>query len=161
MEPFGDPLFVVVSKEEVDALDIAPALSTLKRLISSPAVARANMEMVDISFFGYDNRREELFEIPSVREYVHLLDEEFPFWLFFLSKHFLGLQCLTLCFLLPFLTDEGKTKRHPQQLQELLLKRWFPAMNQVSTFAGLSEEEIEGVTNRAMDYFTRGPRRGV
>lgn len=154
--PFGDPLVVVVSSQEVQSGNIQPALSTLSRLIDSPEAARVNMEKVDIAFFGYDQRGEELFEIPEVRHYVYQLDERFPYWLFFLSKRHLGLQCLIHCLLLPHLTDEAKAKHHPKQLESLLLNRWFPAMNQIAGFAGLTEDENRHLTNRVMTYISRG-----
>ena len=149
------PLCIVVSRQEVESGDIQPSLSILKKLITSPEVARANMEMVDISFHGYDKCREELFELPEVRKYVHELDSQFPYWLFFLSKHYLGLQCLIHCFLLPHLIDEAKAELHPKQL-ESLLNRWFPAMNQVADFAGLSDDDNRKLTERVELYIQNG-----
>ena len=61
----------------------------------------------------------------------------------------LGLQCIVFCHLLPFLTDEAKAERHPRQLEELLLKRWLPAMNQVIEFTGIGEKELEAMTNES------------
>jgi hypothetical protein len=40
---------------------------------------------VDFRIHGYDNDPRELFEIPEVRSFVRLLDEQFPFWFFFLT----------------------------------------------------------------------------
>jgi hypothetical protein len=156
VEPLADSLCIVVSRQEVEAGDIQPALSTLKQLIVSPETARAYKEKVDIAFDGYDDYLAELFEIPKVRDYVHALDGQFPFWLFFLSKRHLGLQCLALCFLLPYLTDKAKAETHPKQFEELLIKRWFPAMNAIAEYAGLKEDEVEALTVRAMKYFTEG-----
>ena len=137
-------------------MDITPALGTLELLLRSPESARAYMERVDIAFAGYDENTRALDEIPMVRDYVRKLDEQFPFWLFFLSKHMLGLQCIIFCHLLPFLTAKGKAEHHPKQLQNLLLKRWFPAMNQVAEFAGLSEEEVDALTDRVLMYVKLG-----
>ena len=99
----------------------------------------------------------ELFEIPEVREFVYALDEQFPYWLFFLDKSALGLQCLAHCFLPPFLTAEARQRIHREQLAELLSKRWFPAMNQVCEWVGFSEAQIETLTNRSVDYLFNGP----
>ena len=151
---------IVISRDEVQRMDISRPLETLKALMSDPATARRNKESMDISFSGYDHTSEELFEMPEVREYVHKLDHEFPYWLFFLSKRGLGLQCIMYCHLLPHLTPEARATRHPQQLEQLLLKRWFPAMNAVSEFAGLSEADIEVLTERSMRYFMEGRERG-
>ncbi len=50
-----DPLAIIISREEVEAQDIAPALSTLQYLVSSPEKAKSYQEKVDIAFHGYDD----------------------------------------------------------------------------------------------------------
>ena len=150
------PLCVIVSREEVQQRDIEPALSTLRRLTESPETAALYMEQVDIAFHGYDHDPSELFEIMEVRDYVHKLDDQFPFWLFFLSKHHLGLQCLMFCFLLPYLTDEAKAELHPRQLEELLVDRWGTALSYIAEYAGLSEEQESELVQRSLRYFTEG-----
>lgn len=152
MKPAGDLLCLVVSRAEILSGDISTALSKLNSLLQTPEIAKAHMERVDIAFNGYDDDTRELNEIDEVRDFVQKLDSEFPFWLFFLSKHMPGLQCVILCHLLPFLTDEGKAKHHPRQLGELLNKRWLPAMNKIAQFVRLSEREIEEMTDRFFIY---------
>jgi len=147
---------LIISREEVLAMDTDKTLQTLKHFIKDPATAAVNMENVDIAFHGYNDTVAELFEIPEVRDFVHKLDAEFPYWLFILTKKGLGLQCLMFCMLSPHLTPAGKAKHHPQQLETILLQRWFPAMNHACEFVGLSEESIEAMTNRSMRYFTHG-----
>lgn len=157
MKKHGYAPCLVISREEVESSDTTRVLEFLTQFTKDPELARAYREQVDISFFGYDDIDVELCEIPQVREFVHSLDARFPYWLFLLSKGGLGLQCILYCFLLPSLTDKGKAEHHPKQLEQLLVNRWFPAMNAISEFAGLSEGEIEDLTNRAIRYFTEGP----
>jgi len=88
---------------------------------------------------------------------VHKLDEQFPFWLFFLSKHDLGLQCLLLCFLPPYLTKEERAEIFPERIERLLTKRWFPAMNHICEYVGLSEQEIERLSDRVLAYIRSSP----
>ena len=152
----ADPLVVVVSREEVEAMDMSAALAVLMRLVESPETARAFVERVDISFHGYDHTNEELFEIVEVRNFVQQLDEKFPFWFFFLSKRYLGLQCLLYCFLPPFLTEEARSRDFPERIDQLLSKRWFPAMSHISQFAGFSEKKIERLAERGVSYITNG-----
>jgi hypothetical protein len=159
MKPVADPLCVVVPRDEVRRQDIKPALSTLKKLIASPEVARAYRERVDIAFDGYKDDLRELEEIKEVRDYVRKLDAKFPFWLFFLAKNRQGIKRIVSCRLLPFLTDEGKAEHHSRQLEQLLLKRWFPAMSIVAQFAGLSEKEIEDMTGGFLWYVKTGRLR--
>jgi hypothetical protein len=151
-----DPLVVLVSRAEVEAGDVSPALSVLQRLTQSPETAREFFERVDIAFHGYDHDSRELFEIPEVRNFAHRLDEKFPFWLFFLSKRHLGLQCLLFCFLPPFLTEEARSQIFPERIDQLLSRRWFPAMNQVCEYASFSERQIEQLTDRVIHYITNG-----
>jgi len=156
LESFGDPLVVVISREMVESGDIDSILVILKRFIESPETAKANMERIDIAFDGYNNTSEELFEILEVRNYVNRLDEKFPYWLFLLSKHMLGLQSLMYCFLPPFLTDKAKADIYPKELEKLLVNRWGPAMDHISQYAGLSDAEIKALALRVQKYFTQG-----
>ncbi len=155
-KPITHPLMIVISRKQVEAGDINSILNILNRLIESPEMAMAHMEKVDIAFDGYNEISEELFEIPEVREFIHRLDEKFPYWLFFLSKDMLGLQCLMFCFLQPFLTDEAKARIHPQKLSELLLNRWGPALEHIAQFAGLDEEQVKTIALRSSFYFQKG-----
>lgn len=152
------PLLIVISHDEVLREDISGPLTTLKHLISSRELIRANRLNVDVSFSGYDNTREELFEIPEVRNYVYKLDGEFPFWLYFLSRSFMGLQCLAYCYLLPYLTEEARNETHPKQLADLIERRWGPALDRICAAAGHSESEADELLDSALKYFMSGPR---
>lgn len=154
--PVEGPVIVVVSRDEVEEMDTSGVLSALQELTKSPETARTFMERVDIAFHGFDDTPEELFEISEVRSFVHELDRQFPFWLFFLSKQHLGLQCLLLCFLPPFLTDEARSKVFPERINQLLSQRWLPAMNHMCELVGFSEMHIEQLTDRAVRYITTG-----
>lgn len=148
---------IVVSREEVVAKDMSSVLETLRALLASPEAALSYFETVDIAFHGYNDWREELFEIQEVREFVYALDEQFPYWLFFLDKTALGLQCIAHCFLPPFLTPEAKQKIFPERLNQLLTTHWFPAMNYVCEAVGFTKEQIETLTDRSVEYLLGGP----
>jgi hypothetical protein len=152
----SDHISVIVSRKEVESGDIEPALGTLKKFLQSPEIMAEYFERVDIGFHGYDQDTRELFEIVEVRNYVYKLDDKFPFWLFFLSKTHLGLQCLLLCFLPPYLTQEGKVRLFPAKIDDLLSRRWFPAMNHLCSHVGFSEAQIESLTDRVVEYITSG-----
>lgn len=152
-----DPLVFIISRAEVEERNTSVALRKLKRLVESRETAKAFVERVDIAFHGYDDVGWELPEMSEIRDFVHELDEHFPYWLFFLSKRHLGLQCLLYCFLPPFLTDEGRARLHPPEVEKLLLGRWFPAMNHICASVGYSEEQVKRLTERALAYVTTGP----
>lgn len=147
-----EPFIIVVSRKEVEEADTSLALGIFQRLLESPEIAKAYQEKVDIVFHGYDEDSRELFEIPEVRNYVHRLDNDFPFWLYFLSKEYSGLQAILLCFLPPYLTEEAKGRIYPGKINDLLLMRWFPALNHICTFVGLNDPDIEAITERTIQY---------
>lgn len=152
----NEQLSLVISREEVESQNITSALSVLNSLLETPEKASAYKESVDISFYGYDEDSRELFEIPEVRNFVFQLDDKFPFWLFFLSKFGLGLQCLFFSMMPPFLTAEAKARIIPERMAQLLESRWFPAMNHIAQYVGLPEIEIERLTERGISYLTEG-----
>ena len=80
-----DALLLIVSRRDVETGDITDILRSLSHLISATEIARLYRERVDISFEGYEDRR-ELWEIPEVRAFVHKVDDKFPYWLYFLDK---------------------------------------------------------------------------
>jgi hypothetical protein len=152
------PVVLIVSRKDVEKRDTSSTLNALRSCFESSARALALFENLDIAFDGYDQDAREVFEIPEVREYVGLLDDDFPYWLFFLSKEGLGLQAITLSLMPPYLTDAARKEVLPKLLDDLLEKRWFPAMNQMCTAVGFSKEQIESLTRSVADYFVSGPR---
>jgi hypothetical protein len=148
-----DFLLLVVSRDDIESGNIRSTVEALKALNASPELAAHWRERVDIVFAGYDDTRWELFEIQQVRDFVYKLDEAFPFWLFFLSKAHLGLHCIMLCLMPPFLKPEAEAEIIPERLVDLLLEHWFPAMNRVCEMVGMSEQQIEQMTDRVVHYF--------
>ncbi len=151
-----DFMTIIASKEEILSGDTTGVLQALRALISTPESALQWKEKVDFAVDGYNDVQCELFEINEVREFITVLDQEFPFWLFFLSKHALGLQFISYCFLPPFLNPEARTRVFPERLDDLLSHRWFPAMNQVCDWVELSEFEIESMSDRSVKYLLTG-----
>ena len=145
---------MVVSRRDVDSADIQSTLGVLRRLTESPETARWFFERVDISFHGYDQIPQELFEIDEIRQFVYKLDEQFPYWLFSCQNATLGFQCL-LYFCCHHFT-EGARQVSPERINEVLTRRWFPAMNQICQYVGFSSHQIDQLTDRTMTYITQG-----
>lgn len=152
-----DPLILLIDRSEIEAGDTANAEAFFSMLTRSEESIRFWFERVDLAFYGYDHVREELDEIPEVRDYVQKLDGVFPYWLYFLTKNGLGLQCVLHCHLPPFLTEAGRLEVHPPLVRQLLLGRWFPAMNTLWRGLGLPEALGVEVSERVFAYFAHGP----
>jgi hypothetical protein len=151
-----NPVVIIVGRDEVQSGTPKPTLDALRRFSESPDVARSFCERVDVAFHGYDDDPRELWEIPEVRQFVHLLDEQFPFWLFFLSKQGSGLQCLLLCMLPPFLTPEAQGEVFPERMGDLLSRRWLPAMNEMCDYSAQEPGRRLQLTRDAEDYILKG-----
>jgi hypothetical protein len=147
-----DYLIISISKEEIINMDFSNTLHLLNQLTSKIEFIEFFRERVDISIDGYDNARDELWEIPIVRNYIVELDTKFPYWLYFLSKNGNGLKVIINCFLVPFLKPLAAKEINGKRLQEYLEKRGFLAMNQLCKIANLSEEENIEMTNRLVKY---------
>lgn len=154
----GDPVIITISRKEVEALQTSSAMSVLRSCLVSTQRALGLFEKLDVAFHGYNDDPRELCEIPEVREYVGVLDDQFPYWLFFLTKQGLGLQCIMYCLMPPYLSEEGRRTLLPRKLDELLSQRWFPAMNQLCMTVGFSEQQIQELTTSSVNYFINGPQ---
>jgi hypothetical protein len=147
-----DFLGIVIDRKQVDVCDIRDIDQTFYFLTEDAILGRHFREKVDISFSGYDNRAEELWEIPEVRNYIQEIDNKYPYWLYFMSKNRQGLHVVLKCFLLPYLTKEAEKKVNGPMLQEYLEKRGFPACNRLCSKHQISGYENEQMTNRLLKY---------
>ncbi len=78
----GDPgIIYVITREEIEALDLKRFLANFGPRVS---VKRLRQIAGRISFtvHGYEDREEEIFEIPEVREYFRIAHKRWPCWLF-------------------------------------------------------------------------------
>jgi hypothetical protein len=149
-----DFITVVVSREEIEAEDCTATLAVLHKLTTSPAGAIRFCELVDIVFHGYDAEPRGLSEIPEVRRYVQHLDADFPYWLYFLSKRSISLTVILSCLVSVSRASDGKILPDLKELGGYVTERGFPAMNKVCAFVNCSEQEIERLSNRVMNYLT-------
>ena len=147
---------IVVSTEELLALDTGPALDKLRSFIATPADALRWFERVDIAFDGYESDPNRWFSIPAIHDYVGKLDGEFSYWLFLLSKERLGLQRIAHCLILPPTAKTTSVSNFAFKLDELLSSRWFPAMNELCERVHMSDQEIESLSYRSVTYLLSG-----
>ena len=150
------PVILVITRDEIASKDTSSALNVLSHCIASADLARDMHGKLDICFSGYDDDSREVFEIEEIRDFVQLLDLEFPYWLYFMDRSAEGLYAVTMCFLPPFLTKEARENIYPERLASLLTSRWFPAMNYLCANTGFSEKQIDDLTDEIMTYYFKG-----
>jgi hypothetical protein len=91
------PVPLVFSREEIDAGLSCTHLRWLNALLA-PRSAHANRQRLVLGFSGFNGQSERLFEIPAVRAWMREIDQEWPYWFFFLDpQSSLFLLMLLLC----------------------------------------------------------------
>ncbi|PTX94093.1 hypothetical protein DB345_21280 [Spartobacteria bacterium LR76] len=96
LSPENPGIMYVITQEEIVAKDIDRFLANF-----GPTVTKKRLSQIAgrISFtvHGYEDRAEELFEIPEVREYFQLAHKCWPCWLFAADIRTACLHAITLC----------------------------------------------------------------
>ena len=115
---------------------------------------------LEICLFGYDDDPRELFEIEEVRQYVALLDEALPELFFFVptGKPASTLRLFIFC-LMPVSWEGDRstrdvTRRVIVDLEPMgeFLERHFVGLNLMSEWVGLTEIEIERISESALSW---------
>ena len=147
-----DWVHVVVSRQEVESLDISPALNVLRLLLYDAETVRMFQGRVGLSFRGYESAPRELYQIPEVRQHLASLDSQFPYWLYFLSTDDDALKLIALCLCRTRAIDPGVAHPDPADMQTFLIGH-FTAINQLFDRYHLDESISEEISGLVANYF--------
>ena len=86
---------LVFDREYIDAGLISLHMRWLDALLDPPLASRHRQCLV-LGFSGYNGTSERLLENPRVRQWMHDLDQHWPFWFYFLDPTSPSLLLLTL-----------------------------------------------------------------
>ncbi len=142
---------IIISRREVESGDISNSLSVLNNFNKDKQSIRRFCNRIDLSISGYDDDPRELWEIPEVKSYIQQLDIAFPFWFYFMSKQTGALKMIYGC------CNEIKRSSavffevKPESMLSFLKAHIF-AMNIMCDEIGMSEKEIELLTNQNLQY---------
>jgi len=150
----GHILFVV-TPEEIVSGDTSRVRQFFDRLSASKELAHNCMNKVELSFYGYDFDRRELFEIEEVRRYISQLNDALPELLFFIKTenpgHTLRLFVACLCggtIVGPRATQIGT--QHKVEFDTKLIRRFldgkWPGLNAMTHWLDMTEEENKKIT---------------
>jgi hypothetical protein len=96
-EPPRERLTLTITRFEIDALDVGPALRHLEGWARTPSAALENRGRVHFSVRGYAGGPGALCRIDAVRDYFSGLAQAFPAWFFFADPGGDALPTLALC----------------------------------------------------------------
>jgi hypothetical protein len=148
----GDPLVVVVAREDVENLALGPTLGVLRTWVESAthvSEVRGRLQMV---FHGFDSDEREVWNIPAVRTFVQALDQQFPYWFYLVDLRADTLKILAFCLSRTSSSRPGVTAIHPADFQAFL-EGHFSAMNQLLDHWNVDEDENQQVTAEIIGYF--------
>ena len=150
-----DTLFLMASRAEVEANDIAPSLQSLQQLLTPENVPRFRRRLW-FGIDGYDDDPRELYEIDEVRRWMRKLDEQFPFWFYF---SWLGpkstLRMIVMCLCEYENVPGGKRPVLNDMLK--FMTEHFQALNDFCAFHGVPESELETISKEIGSYFGGDP----
>lgn len=152
-----DFIQIVVDRNDVESGNLEPTLNELRRLVSSPLMVSRFHDRLDPRFAGYDADPLELHQIEEVRKFVRGLDQDFPFWFYFINLRMGVLIVIQLC-LCQYTVREGRIfDSDPLDLANFL-NQHFEAMNWLVEKCGLGEQVIDQRTKEIIDFFEQHRR---
>ena len=80
------PTTVLISRQHVEGLEVAPVLRCLRSFSASRELAWEYRGSLSIAVDGYVSDPRELFHIPEVCQFFHAVDKVWPYWFFFLTR---------------------------------------------------------------------------
>jgi len=136
---FSEPVILMFSRQQVESCDVEEPLGLLRRLSADRHTAIEYSGRISLVFDGYNDDPRELFEVPEVRAYIKQLDQEWPYWFFFLSQADESIKLLESCLCNTIEVVPGVTSVDIDQL-ERSLSCHFGAMNRLCAVLSVPEE---------------------
>ena len=147
----ADWLRVVVSRAEVEAVDVSRTAAVLSRVLADRSAVQRYRGRVDLSFYGYSNDPRELYEIPEVRRFCKKLDEEFPYWFYFLSTERVTLTVVASCLCSVTKPILGMVSFGPDLIE--FITHHFQALNWIFDNYSLDERDNVEISRKITQYF--------
>ncbi len=120
------------SRRQAETGDVGEPLEFLRRLTAEKATALEYSGRISLVVDGYNEDPRELFEIPEVRAYCQRLDQEWPYWFFFLSQADESIKMLESCLCDTIEVMPGVKSVDMEQLGRSLA-RYFAAMHRLAS----------------------------
>ena len=141
-----EPVVLMISRREVEAVDIASVLSRLKVFLATREDAWLYRGQMTLVVDGYNNDPRELVDIPEVRTLLRQFEAEWPYWAYFFNQVDDSIKLLLSCVAGSRFLGRGAVEMDPD-LVAAALGRGFAGMNMVFDRFGFPEDELEKMSN--------------
>ena len=153
-----EPVFLMVSRRQVETCDVDEPLQLLCAMTANRHTALEYCGRISLVIDGYNHDPRELFEVPEVRAFFKRLDQQWPYWFFFLSQADESIKLLESCLCETIEVIPGVASIDLDQM-ERVLARHFGAMDRLreelklpeETCAEIAEGVISLIHNAAVD----------
>jgi hypothetical protein len=139
-----------ITKEIIESLDTYETDEFLNSLLR-PGGAREFQDSLEFGISGYTNDQRELWEIPEVRLFMKLIDENFPFLLHFCNKEDETLKWISLS----LINLSGENDVFIVKQKDLLdfITNRLQMMNHLHKENNYAKEESMEMARRIVKYF--------
>ncbi|MBK59570.1 MAG: hypothetical protein CML01_12295 [Pseudomonas sp.] len=148
------PVVFSIHRQQIEAFDLESSLSFLRTLVpaNDPQLVWSFKGFLSLVIAGYDDDSRELYAIPEVCRYLHGIDQEWPFWFFFLTPGDGSVKLVGMCLASAITVTPGKAYIPPEKLQRFM-ERGFGAVNRIFDHYSFPESENEAITEAVSQVF--------
>lgn len=145
-----EPVFLVISRQAVEACDVASILTRLKLLLETREDAWRYRGQMTLVVDGYNDDPRKLVDITEVRAFLRELDQRWPYWAFFFNLTDDSIKLLAACVCGDNSPGASTVEINAGKLGDFL-HRGSAGMNSVFYKHGFPEEELESMSRGVMN----------
>lgn len=153
------PMFMIFSREEVEAGDPRPAVEQWNELFADREVVWQSRNQIILVIDGYLDDPRELVEIKEVRDFLGKFNELWPYWAFFFNHVDDSIRLLFTCTCAARFYGGCEVDIDPIKANKFL-RAGFSGMNAIFKTFGFPEEEISPMTRRIAEILKQTGHSG-
>ena len=140
-----EPVVLMISRRQVEAGDIASVLTSLRPFLATREDAWLYRGQMSLVVDGYSQDPRELVDVPEVRAFLRVLDQQWPYWAFFFNQVDDSLKLLGSCVCGAAFPGGGAVEIDADKLGDFL-RRAFAGMNAIFDKYAFPEKELESMS---------------
>jgi hypothetical protein len=137
-----EPVILLISRRQVEEGDVASVIDGLKVFTATREDTWRYRGQMSLLVDGYNEDARELVDIAQVRDFLCALEQQWPYWAFFLNQVDDSIKLLGSCVCGVSFPGAGAVEIDLQRLRKLL-RRGFDGLNALFDRYGFEEQERE------------------